>query len=103
MVLTRNYYNWPDRTLEWTSDGVQRAIELWLADETSLAVTLAARAHQDRGNDRYWRHEIIAERVAPPALVDQLQDLLGRAATAAESWSASDLPFACTVPSRHER
>lgn len=91
MRLSRNYHNWPERTLGWTSRGLQRGIQIALDNPGRR--TYSVRACASTGSGRTWlSNESILRKGQPwPKIGPITEDLLIEAYNTAELWSKKDL------------
>lgn len=96
--LSSNRRNWPDRSLTW-GDPVRRLIQIYLADEAELTYHFWICASEDRGRKRYWRQQLLKERVPIADIAAELPELLERARTLLESWQSDSLELATTLSS----
>jgi len=94
--LSRNARGWPDRSLAWGSP-VRRLIQIFLADEKDLTYNLWICAAEDRGNERYWKQELLKSAAAATDIQADLTDLLERGRVLLESWDSESLEFGTTV------
>lgn len=62
--------------MEWSNNNVCCLIQLYLESEHLLTFNIWLCASQDRGKERYWKHERLVRNLPVPALLDQLPDLL---------------------------
>jgi hypothetical protein len=94
--LTRrgNYHNWPERSLIWSSDGIERLIQIYLEDEKILTVNFWICASEDRGSERFWKHQLLRKAVPVEEIERDLNQLLSYAKETLDTWSGSDLEFA---------
>ncbi|HET8551202.1 MAG TPA: hypothetical protein VFM97_01845 [Gammaproteobacteria bacterium] len=94
--LSKNYHNWPERSLTW-SDGVDRLIQIYLADEEAMTFNLWLCASQDRGRERYLKKEFLIKEKPIGCIANRLNELLEQAKGRLEGWKAADLEFATTI------
>ncbi len=97
LSLSRNYHGHPERSLRW-GNGVQRLIQLYLADSDRLTLNLWLCASQDRGGTRYWRRAFLVNAQRFEQFSERLPSLLEEAYATVDSWAADSLESA-TDPS----
>lgn len=61
-ALSRNYHNWPERSLRWGADP-ERLIQIYLENEQRLTWNLWLCASQDRDGQRFWRQQSLRHNV----------------------------------------
>jgi hypothetical protein len=95
LALTKNQKDWPSRHL--TREGpVSCLLQVWRADLTADSWDVWAVCSQDRGRERYWKQEMLAERIPMAQLRDDLEQLLSKGLGRLDRWSAhpASLEFA---------
>jgi len=94
--LTRraNYHNWPERSLIWSSDGIERFIQIYLEDEKILTANFWICASEDRGSERFWKRQFLRKAVPIDEIERDLTQLLSYAKETLDTWSGTDLEFA---------
>jgi hypothetical protein len=90
-TVRRNYHNTPERSLCWAEGGVEKVIQLVLADENALTFNMWICAFQDREGQRYWRHQFLRESVAVDGIDSRLESLLEEGRLALSGWQKDDL------------
>ena len=90
MELTSNFAGWPERSLSW-SEGVERTIQVLLADEESVLFNVWIMAREDRPDGRFWKRKALASRLPIEALRNGLPGFLDEGRRLLDSWSAEDL------------
>lgn len=88
LALTKNFKDWPGRSVRWQANDVSCLVQLYLEGIESLGVNLWICASQDRGNKRFWRQEFVFKDVQAESKVDSLPALLHFARSKLETWSA---------------
>ena len=91
--VTKNLKDWPERSIAWGS-AIRRLIQLYLVDEKQLTFNLWLCASQDRGDERYWKHEKLISAKTVSEFKDSLPVLLREARMKLEAWSERDLELA---------
>ncbi len=92
LPVTRNLKHWPERSIRWGT-GIERLIQLYLADEAALTFNLWICAWQDRGVERYWKHETPIESQRVDQFKDVLATTLDDGYARLQEWSERDLEF----------
>lgn len=90
MELTRNYHNWPERSLTWDA-APRRSIQIWLADEQDLCFAMAICAWEDRTRGRFWKNRIMIASQSLDELRPRLLQLLENAKAEVDGWTSNDL------------
>lgn len=96
IALSRNYHNWPERSLRWGADP-ERVIQIYLEDADRLTWNLWLCASQDRGLQRFWKNQFLCHNVAMGELNPVMEQLLDEALRIVSSWRTEDLEFATTL------
>lgn len=99
-AVTRDGRSWPERSLRWQSGGVERRIQVYLADERELTFSFGLQAWSDRDGKRYVRNERLYEGEPWLRLRDAIEARLEEAYQQAASWSFGDLENALDLPDR---
>ena len=97
MKLSRNYHNWPERSLEWHQGPVRKLIQIFLESENYRTYTLWVSASEDRGGKRYWKHNSLKKAVEFKEIEADLGHLLNEARSQLNGWSSDELGFATTL------
>ena len=91
LVLGKNTHNWPDRTFRW-EDSLERLIQIYLADQSTLTWHLWICASEDRSDGwRYSKREHLAYGVTAQELELDLSRLLADAWKRVTAWKTADL------------
>ena len=90
LELTSNFAGWPERSLTW-SDGIERTIQVLLADEEGLRFNVWIMAREDRPDGRFWKRKALASRLPIEAVRAGLPGYLEEGRGLLASWSAEDL------------
>jgi hypothetical protein len=77
----------PNRSLVWGTD-VRCLIQIFLANESDLALKLWICASQDRDGSRFWKQEMPRDRVQVSALAEELPALLEDGKRKLDRWAA---------------
>jgi hypothetical protein len=93
MSIGKNYHNWPERSLSWSSEGLRRLIQIYLKDATKETYCLWLCASEDRGHERYWKKQFLLDNVTWTEVQEGLERHLDQAYKTVQAWSASDLEF----------
>jgi hypothetical protein len=96
LVLTRNCKDWPERSLTWTSNGVNCRVQVYLDDLEKLTLAFGYCAYQDRDDARYWKNEIAKDDAPLSELLIDFGSLLLSAKHQLDLWSSrsEELEFA---------
>jgi hypothetical protein len=96
ILLTRNGDDWPERSLEWTSNNVNCLIQIYLDDLETLTLAFGFCAYQDRDGARYWKSKIIKNDASLSELSIDFGSLLLSAKRQLDLWSSrsEELEFA---------
>jgi hypothetical protein len=89
-TISRNDHNWPERSVRWGS-GIERLIQVYLADEQRLLFTLWLCAFEDRAKGRYWKHRNVYSNTTVAAIGQNLEKVLEESKSEVDAWSANDL------------
>lgn len=96
MELSKNYHNWPERSITWGED-IRRLIQIYLDDEKIMTFNFWICASQDRGQKRYWKNTFLKKGVHFFEIKDNLLHLLEEGHRILESWFEKDLEFATKI------
>jgi hypothetical protein len=91
--VSRNYHNWPERSLEWGAP-IRRLIQIYLHDDEALTWNMWLCASEDRGPNRYWKQEFLKRAASIEEVEGAWPNLLEEARLCLESWSSDQLEFA---------
>jgi hypothetical protein len=91
LQYSENYHAWPERSLEWESDGMKKLIQIFLADENTLTFNLWLSAYQDRGSRRYSKDIYLKHSVPISEIQNELSSLLQKAFDEVNTWKSEDL------------
>ena len=97
MVVSKNYHDWPERSLEWSRNNIHRLIEIWLEDEKEMTFNFWICASLDKGGKRYWKNMYIRKNASFIDIRENLQELLKESIETLESWNETDLHFATAL------
>lgn len=89
--INKNYHNWPNRSLSWESQGINRKIEIYLETGNPKTYNICLYSWQDKDGNRYWKKEFLKEKATFSEILNNLQNLLKESYTIVESWSENDL------------
>jgi len=90
LTLTKNDHGWPERSLTWV-DGVERKLQVLLADESARTYNVWAVAWEDRPDGRFWKRAAIANGLTEAELCERLGALLAAGHAALAAWKLADL------------
>jgi len=93
LKVTRNYHDWPERSLRWGRD-VERIIQIYLHDEQRLTWNFWLCAIQDRGQERFWKKQFLRQAVEMSEISPMIDLLLDEAYVAVNGWRPEDFEFA---------
>ncbi len=91
MELSKNFKDWPERSLRWRSDEVDRHIQVVLGDEQNLLYHVWLVASQDREEGPYLKRASVANGLTIDVLENKLEPLLDQARDLLNSWPAEEL------------
>jgi uncharacterized protein YbaP (TraB family) len=91
LELSKNYHNWPERSLTRNEEGVERLIQIWLEDEKTMTFNFWICAWRDQGSQRYWKNMYLERNVDFCEIEGKLDDLLDQAMQILSSWKSEDL------------
>ena len=94
LELSRNYHNTAERSLRWSSHGVDRLIQIFLEDEQQLTFTFWICAFSDIQGKRYWKNKSLKKKVPFFEIKNEIHHLLKEGLDLVESWSKEDLVLA---------
>ena len=94
---SKNYHNWPERSLVWSSSGIRKLIQIYLEDEKCLMFNFWISAAEDRGPERSWKQQFLRKAAPIHEIERDLPQLLSSAKEKLDTWSSSDLEFATTL------
>ena len=97
MKLSKNYHNWPERSMEWYQGSIRKLIQIFLESEKCPTYTLWVCASEDRDGRRYWKHKTLKKAVEFKEIEENLAHLLIEAKSHLNSWSSDELGFATTL------
>jgi hypothetical protein len=89
--LSRNYHNWPERSLKWSTSRINKLIQIFLCDESKLTFTVWICASEDRGTSRFWKQQKLRDAVEIPEISAELGNLLGEGKAILDRWNETDL------------
>lgn len=94
--IAKNVKDWPERSILW-GDSIRLLIQVYLTDPQQLTFNVWLCASQDRGDKRYWKHEMPVRGQPVDAFEHDFAALLREAKAKLESWSEADFEFATPV------
>jgi len=96
LSLSRNYHNWPERSLTWGVP-IRRLIQVYLEDAGDLTWNVWLCASEDRGANRYWKRTFLKHAVPIEEIERAFPDLLEEARVQLEAWSSEEFEFATKI------
>ena len=93
LKLSRNYHNWPERSLEWYQGSVRKLIQIFLDSDVSSTYTLWICASEDRAGERYWKQGNLKKAARFEEIEESLEQLLDEAKAQLDTWSSEELGF----------
>jgi hypothetical protein len=91
LQFSRNYHDWPERSLVWETSSIRKLIQIFLSNEKELTFTVWICASEDRDRQRFWKQKSLKVGVAIEDIVSTLEDLLTEAKDILDSWNTTDL------------
>ncbi len=91
MDLSKNFKNWPERSLRWCTDEVERHIQVVLGDEENLLFHVWLVASQSREDGLYLKRASVANGLPVDVLQAKLESLLDQSRDLLNEWGAGDL------------
>jgi len=95
-VITKNWKDWPERSLRKEENNVQCLIQVYLDDLETLELNVGVSAWQDRDDSRYWKNKILRKEVTVAEVSSELLDVLEEAKKLLDGWCSQpeNLEFA---------
>jgi hypothetical protein len=100
LSLTKNYHNWPERSLVLTDGGIRRLIQIYLESEKTLKLNIWLCVSEDRGSERFWKRQFLLKDAPVEEISIHVESLLQEALNTVLSWKTSDLDFATKLTPR---
>jgi len=94
LTVTSNYHNWPSRSLQWSSHGLSRLIQIYLTKPETGTYDLWICASEDREHGRFWKQKHLRSAARLEDIKADLADLLREAYETVEAWKSNELEFA---------
>lgn len=91
MKLSKNDHEWPERSLRWSSNGMNRLIQIYLSDEKVPRYCLWICAYQDRNGARLWKQAFMKKDAPWSSVREDLTESLSNCFDIVNSWKPSDL------------
>jgi|SRR5579862_720316 len=98
LSLTRNYHNWPERSLVWYAADIRKLMQIFLESDKAMTFTFWICASADRGAKRLWKQESLKKAVQFEEIEKKLEALLVEGRKILDSWSEHDLALAPSKP-----
>src|ERR1044072_141277 len=89
--VRKNYHNWPERSVQWSSFGINRSIHIVPGDTKHVAFHAAIAASKDSQELRLMKHQKLLEKVPLDEIKKDFHNFLVQAAQTVESWTEADL------------
>jgi hypothetical protein len=89
--LTQNFKGWPERSLRWRKDGIDRLVQISLNDPNAKTFDFWICASQERGAVRYWKRENLKKNAAWREIGPEIGRLLAAGYGQVDSLSRADL------------
>src|SRR5688572_24646106 len=89
-TISRNSHSWPERSVRWGT-GIERLIQIYLADETKLLFHVWLCASEDRPKGRFWKNRFLVKERSIQEIVASLNQLLEEGKKELDAWSSEDL------------
>ena len=86
MKLSKNYHDWPERSLVWGGD-VRHLIQIYLENEKTMTWNVWLCASQDRATGRFWKNQFLRRAVPFQEIHNVLEQLLEEARNIVTAWS----------------
>lgn len=91
LKVVKNYHNWPQRSLDWVSRGINRSIQIVGVDAGKLTFHIGITAWVDKDGQRYAMDAMLKFGEPWDRIRDQFPRLLEESFEMTESWSEKDL------------
>jgi hypothetical protein len=78
--VSKNYHNWPERSLKWSSGKLNKLIQIYLKDEDRQTYCVWLCVSEVRGSKRYWKRQMFLEEVSWKKCMTTLSSISRRAA-----------------------
>lgn len=94
LALTKNLRDWPERSLRWVcANNIDCLFQVFLANDVTLTLNVWLCASQDRGEDRFWKNEMLKQNATALEVRDELQELLEAGKQKLDDWCAHPEEF----------
>jgi hypothetical protein len=90
LQLSKNYHNWPERSLEW-GNRIKKLIQIYLENEKTMTFNLWLCASEDREKRRFWKSIFLKKSVDFSEISDNLIELLNEGRKILNSIKSEDL------------
>ncbi len=94
LKLSKNYHNWPERSLEWYRGSVRNLIQIFVESSEIRTYTLWICASEDREDKRYWKQRNLMKAARFEQIEQDLGRLLDEAKFELDAWSPDEFGFA---------
>lgn len=91
LQVSRNYHNWPERSLTWSDRGVRKLIQVYLQDDKAMTFNFWLCAHLDKHGARHWKQLSLKKNAPFTDIRDNLVGLLEEGLNVLSSWNEADL------------
>ncbi len=96
--IGKNFHNWPERSLTWSTGRIRKLIQICLKDEDRKTYCLWLCVSEDRNSKRYWKRQMFLDEVSWEKVHDDLEHHLEESRKIIQSWSSADLELASDIP-----
>ena len=86
LSLSKNYCDWPERSLVLMEGTVSRLIQIYLASDNTLTPNVWLCVSEDRGNKRFWKKQFLRKDALAEEILTDIKSLLQEALNVAQSW-----------------
>lgn len=62
LTIEKNCHNWPNISLFWESNGINRKIEIYLKNKMQKTYNICLYSWKDKDNIRFWKKRIFEEK-----------------------------------------
>lgn len=95
--IGKNYHNWPERSLIWSSGQLRKLIQIYLKDEDHETYCLWLCVSEDRDAKRFWKQQMLLDNVSWNEVHGNLEHHLEEGCKIVQAWSSADLEFGSDI------